>query len=266
MNCLYCGAEITKRKGQKFCNKEHYLAYKEQERNAIKSYCLTCGKGLPLSKKGKIRKYCSPECQGIKRHEEAYKYIVCQYCGKTFLEKRNSVNLYCSKRCSGLSNRMLRVIEEEHIGKYKILDTEHKGKLLEEYKELIEKVENLRYRIEHEKVCISCGVIFMANSIEQKCCSIECSKRYDNQRRSKRIYKNGKPDLSISLTKLYTRDEGICQLCGKHIDFDCDYNSDNYPSIDHILPIAKGGLHQWDNVQLACRSCNSLKGVHYTPA
>ena len=55
------------------------------------------------------------------------------------------------------------------------------------------------------------------------------------------------------------RDNGICQLCGKQIDFDWDSNSDYYPSIDHIKSIAKGGLHNWDNVQLACRKCNSIK-------
>lgn len=71
----------------------------------------------------------------------------------------------------------------------------------------------------------------------------------------------GAPDLSITLTKLYMRDQGVCQICGRHIDFDCDSNSDYYPSIDHIIPISKGGEHQWDNVQLACRVCNTLKGA-----
>ena len=33
-----------------------------------------------------------------------------------------------------------------------------------------------------------------------------------------------------------------------------------YPSIDHVKPISKGGLHEWGNVQLAHFSCNSKKG------
>lgn len=36
---------------------------------------------------------------------------------------------------------------------------------------------------------------------------------------------------------------------------------DNYPSVDHIVPLAKGGLHSWDNVQLAHFKCNTLKGA-----
>ena len=33
----------------------------------------------------------------------------------------------------------------------------------------------------------------------------------------------------------------------------------DYPSIDHIIPISKGGQHTWDNVQLAHMICNSIK-------
>ena len=32
-----------------------------------------------------------------------------------------------------------------------------------------------------------------------------------------------------------------------------------YPSIDHIYPVSKGGMHAWNNVQLAHRKCNTYK-------
>lgn len=34
-----------------------------------------------------------------------------------------------------------------------------------------------------------------------------------------------------------------------------------YPTIDHIIPLSKGGLHSWNNIQLAHLSCNSSKGA-----
>ena len=34
----------------------------------------------------------------------------------------------------------------------------------------------------------------------------------------------------------------------------------NYPTIDHVIPLAKGGMHSWDNVRLAHHNCNSIKG------
>ena len=33
----------------------------------------------------------------------------------------------------------------------------------------------------------------------------------------------------------------------------------NYPSIDHIIPVSRGGLHSWDNVRLAHFLCNAVK-------
>ena len=32
-----------------------------------------------------------------------------------------------------------------------------------------------------------------------------------------------------------------------------------YPSIDHVKLLARGGLHEWSNVKLAHRICNSIK-------
>ena len=73
--------------------------------------------------------------------------------------------------------------------------------------------------------------------------------------------------LDNTLEKLYKRDNGICKICGHKCDY-TDYYIDengtyiagnNYPSIDHIKPISKGGCHTWENVQLAHRICNTIK-------
>lgn len=36
-----------------------------------------------------------------------------------------------------------------------------------------------------------------------------------------------------------------------------------YPSIDHVVPLSKGGTHTWDNVHLAHKRCNMVKGNKY---
>ena len=70
-------------------------------------------------------------------------------------------------------------------------------------------------------------------------------------------------EKGISLTKLIERDGIRCALCGEPCDFnDRSYGNGSgplYPSIDHIIPISKGGGHTWDNVQVAHLYCNSLK-------
>ena len=96
-------------------------------------------------------------------------------------------------------------------------------------------------------------------------CMLRATKRGGRARRRKRerslTYK------PIPLTKLIERDGGICQICGEPVDltdgwYD-EYNNfhvgRNYPTVDHIKPLAHGGDNTWDNVQLAHQHCNSSK-------
>jgi len=100
-------------------------------------------------------------------------------------------------------------------------------------------------------------------------CSERCQKRlYDRKQDVKRDHRKRwrKHDKGITLDALYARDHGICYLCGGTCDYsDMSINDgvfiagNNYPSIDHVQPLAKGGTHTWDNVKLAHRICNSIK-------
>lgn len=69
-------------------------------------------------------------------------------------------------------------------------------------------------------------------------------------------------DDSIDLDSVYKKFEGICKLCGNRTDI-TDKQSNrigkNYPTIDHIIPLSKGGTHTWSNVQLAHNKCNARK-------
>ena len=117
-------------------------------------------------------------------------------------------------------------------------------------------------------ICKNCGVEYSIGATgynSDKYCSEKCMKRYamriKNDRRLRRL-KMRKQDPDITLEKLFRRDHGICYLCGEK----CDWNDIdgviaglNYPSIDHVVPVAKGGTHTWDNIKLAHRSCNTAK-------
>ncbi len=125
-----------------------------------------------------------------------------------------------------------------------------------------------------EKVCKYCGSPFMTEYKKSKTfCSEECKNKHDHymsklaeKRREGRITSLDRLDRDITLEKLYNRDGGICALCGKSCDYE-DYvfqgavfiAGNDYPSIDHIEPLSKGGSHTWDNVQLAHKICNSKK-------
>lgn len=73
-------------------------------------------------------------------------------------------------------------------------------------------------------------------------------------------------DKDITLQGLFKRDQGVCHICGLRCLWDDYITRDGvvicgewYPSIDHVIPLAKGGYHSWENVKLAHRRCNTIK-------
>lgn len=65
---------------------------------------------------------------------------------------------------------------------------------------------------------------------------------------------------------IFERDGWICQLCHEPIDAALDGRKPFGPTLDHIIPVSRGGTHTQDNVQLAHRRCNSQKGNRVAPA
>lgn len=59
---------------------------------------------------------------------------------------------------------------------------------------------------------------------------------------------------------IFERDGGMCQICKKPVRLDREFPHPLSPSLDHILPISKGGTHEPRNVQLTHWICNHRKG------
>lgn len=66
---------------------------------------------------------------------------------------------------------------------------------------------------------------------------------------------NGIPrrELVFSRRNIYRRDNFECQYCGGRPGL-------KYLSIDHVLPVSKGGKTNWENCVVACVRCNTRKG------
>ena len=113
------------------------------------------------------------------------------------------------------------------------------------------------------RTCPRCGTVFHSTRPRDVYCSRTCSDREWSGSVRHRVRKyGGEYEQGITLGKLVRRDGMRCYLCGK----ECDWNDrrwgnlgPDYPTIDHVIPLAKGGGHTWSNVRVACARCNSDK-------
>lgn len=198
-------------------------------------------------------------------NSDSFMKLKCKCCG-TVIEKsaitiRKAKACYCPV-CKERESQEKKIINQEKIKQQrKQREAEYQKRLEEKfYKFCIQdfKPATLKY-------CHYCGAAFVnrRNSL----CSDECRRKNNNNRHDRRIKSATKKDMTISLKKLYLRDNGTCWICGKKCDFnDCITDNQNnfivgrnYPSIDHVFPLSKGGSHTWDNVRLAHHYCNTLK-------
>ena len=73
--------------------------------------------------------------------------------------------------------------------------------------------------------------------------------KLSGKRYKKRLARAGKltPYMAFDV---YINSAGKCQICKSEYDL----------TIDHIIPISRGGKTNGANLQLLCRECNSRKG------
>lgn len=257
--CKQCGEKFKKNyKFAKYCS--HKCSHEASKKQSQLITCKYCGNEFEGNKN---RKYCSEKCSCLD-HRTNFK--VCKKCGKNFHVKKNrkkgkGSNTYCSWNCyledirvkkeTKVPKKALIVICPTCGKEFKRINGNHKYCSIECRK------------FKTEKECKYCGEKFKPLNARNVFCSDECNKKYNNRvkpiKRKRKLKENGKVDYSISLVKLIKRDKGICHLCHKKVNQKAHFNSDDYPSIDHVIPVSKGGTHTWDNVLLAHRGCNSKR-------
>ena len=61
--------------------------------------------------------------------------------------------------------------------------------------------------------------------------------------------------VKFSRANIYVRDQHRCQYCGRRLPpVELTY--------DHVIPVARGGKKNWENIVTCCRDCNRRKGDH----
>lgn len=124
--------------------------------------------------------------------------------------------------------------------------------------------------------CVECGKPFTYSRYNkpQLVCSITCQNRRDRRLRPEYHAAKKARDRAIrrsrelnSLTadmvvpwKVFVRDRWICWLCGDKVDKSKRHPEGEAPTMDHVVPLSKGGEHSYANVRLAHSRCNTMRG------
>ena len=198
----------------------------------------------------------------------------CRECGHEF---ERFVDLHCKTECPECHRREVERRETERK------TASMRRALVRAFRSVLrvkEHEEREREFLDTVHVCKECGREFTLQELREDnpwnftskptfCCT-SCRNRWHRRegrhRRRERGEQKGYGD--VSLLALEERDNHTCYLCGTKTDRS-DYRVDesgnfiagpSYPSIDHVVPLSKGGTHDMSNVRLACCRCNAIKG------
>ena len=189
-----------------------------------------------------------------------YVLLHCDVCGCTMRYAASALFRHVNcKKCKEIA----KISRGKELAVKREADRKAKAEAAEERKRIQELERAARIR---DVYCTVCGKMFQTTNHLRVTCSAECSRKRNNRHKDKRILKDKRIDR-IDLHDLFKRDDGVCHICGKQCNWN-DYTVTDttiiagnwYPSVDHIVPVSLGGADAWDNVMLAHRICNSIRG------
>lgn len=232
ITCCNCGQHFTSKWAHaKYCSLEcerEYVRNKRIEANRRilpEVRCATCNSVIYPAKPN--QKYCSSECNP----HEGGKPRWCQECGASLVGTERRV--VCSRECE--LRRGARKARELFVSRRTLI----------------------------QKRCPICQKDFPARP-NAKYCGERCRKRQAKRAKKtlthkQRCYLHHRRYTPIDPYKVFDRDNWLCGICFAPVDRDTVAPDPLAPSLDHRIPLSKGGHHEWDNVRCAHFGCNSIK-------
>ncbi len=75
----------------------------------------------------------------------------------------------------------------------------------------------------------------------------------ENNKKVEESIKTKRRQFSVTeKNRIYNKGKGRCAICGKFVPYDAF-------TVDHIIPLAKGGTNELNNLQCTCKTCNYIK-------
>lgn len=283
-----CAEEARKQTGK---------AQRERTYKAQDHLCLRCGKSIAFKDRGKVASFCSSECRERYRYPGEPKYLTDEMLRRKtstklenleYVEKHHGTDkiVFRCKVCGGTFERTSQVLRRDNFkGECPICKRRQIEEAEEQYarkvlsdkiiRALLMRKNHLDDEVSRVRECVICGKSF--RSVWGKtCCSDECIEKRAKQvkhahsKRRRAIMKNRANAAcsadNLTWQSIFDEERGVCYLCGGMCD-PSDYKKsdgtfiagETYPSIDHVVALANGGLHTRENVRLAHFKCNWIK-------
>lgn len=209
--------------------------------------CARCGEFVPSrAKTGPQARYCSSKCRekanyaaakargSLHRPEPKQRRAVsCAQCFTEFASARRDAR-FCSRKCLsawGRANEKGECAESDCVRPVRA-----KGLCGKHYK-AVGRAEGL-----------------ISTKLEWT------DARRDASQRRRALKKGASTGEPVLLTEIAERDRWTCGLCAGLVDATLAWPDPFSKSLDHVVPLTRGGAHDPSNVQLAHLRCNVAKG------
>ena len=278
-----CGKRYNNRK-----NKGHDVSVYEVETPPTNNKptilkCLNCSTPIAPPK----RKYCTEMCgdqHWYKLKKESLPEAKCLNCYSLFKVTKNGgssgteYTTCCSKQCGAIyAGRITR--EKSAIRNMGAKVISRRVKRDKERDKAARDAHTAIHEDAKHNHCRKCGTGITQDSMQ--CCKRYCDQCREGLNREarrrarkantakygkikthkKRAEKYGVPYEVINRIKVFSLYGWKCASCNKDTPENImkTYDNPDAPTLDHIVPISKGGPHTYSNIQLLCRQCNITK-------
>lgn len=203
--------------------------------------CKMCGAEFEQHPRGRTKLYCSRTCSGRSLYKPKPKVNKnCDACGNEFVTAKDDQH-FCSKNCRIKTNGQ-------------ISNDKFKAKMREIYPDGIKR-----------KLCGWCGEVLevpaqktLASRKYHERCSIEAQRARYRIKTVKRQSKTTKPSR-LAADQVLREYGDKCHICNEEIDTQLPRTSRMGLTVDHVIPLSKGGSDELTNLRPAHWICNNRK-------
>jgi 5-methylcytosine-specific restriction endonuclease McrA len=192
---------------------------------------------------GRPKKYCSKKhadaYNGSKRPKAPKLKKCCEWCNTEFDTARKLMK-FCKETCriAAQSDKDIKATLAKHIANPRRFD----------------------FNCDRCQIVVQTDLHINRGSNGRFCRNCSLVKRRERYRiKTAKRQKIVNP-IRISAVVLIERDGDVCHICLTQIDLSLARNSRFGATIDHVIPVSKGGADTLDNMKLAHWICNIKKG------